>query len=61
MVKAQLNGLTLVAFAVRYDKNPDEDTEPRVQRLFIGSYLERDIWPQGLADAGFCGWGIISK
>jgi|GEM_PF-1483198 hypothetical protein len=33
-------------------ENPNEDTEPRVQRLFVGSYLERGMWPQGLAGAG---------
>jgi len=32
---------------------PDEDTEPRVQRLFIGSYSERNMWPQGQLARGF--------
>ncbi len=31
-----------------------EDTEPRVQRLFQGSYRETGMGPQGLAGAGFC-------
>lgn len=33
---------------------PNEDTEPRVQRLFVGSYRETGMGPQGLAGAGFC-------
>ena len=35
-------------------ENPDEDTEPHVQRLFIGSYRETGMEPQGLAGVGFC-------
>ena len=35
-------------------ENPDEDTEPHVQRLFIGSYRETGMWLQGLASVGFC-------
>lgn len=31
---------------------PNEDTEPRVQRLFVGSYPERGMEPQGSAGAG---------
>ena len=33
---------------------PNEDTEPRVQQLFVGLYLERDIGSQDLAGAGLC-------
>ncbi len=35
-------------------EKPDEDTEPHVQRLFIGSYRETGMEPQGLAGVGFC-------
>lgn len=35
-------------------KRPNEDTEPRVQRLFVGLYLETDIGSQDLAGVGFC-------
>lgn len=35
-------------------ENPNEDTEPRVQQLFVGSYRETGMGPQGLAGAGFC-------
>jgi integrase len=35
-------------------KRPNHDTEPRVQQLVIGLYLERDIGSQDLAGAGFC-------
>lgn len=35
-------------------KIPNEDTEPRVQQLFVGSYLERDMGSQGPANAGLC-------
>jgi hypothetical protein len=31
-----------------------EETEPRVQQLFHGLYLERGIGSQDLANAGFC-------
>ncbi|MBU3924837.1 hypothetical protein KJ854_02785 [Patescibacteria group bacterium] len=41
-------------FSVRHGENPDEDTEPRVQQLFIGSYSERNMRPQGPAGAGLC-------
>lgn len=34
-------------------ENPDEDTEPHVQRLFIGSYRETGMWSQDLASVGF--------
>ena len=34
-------------------RNPNEDTEPRVQQLFVGSYRETGMGPQGLAGAGF--------
>lgn len=34
-------------------ENPNEDTEPRVQRLFVGSYRETGMGPQGSAGAGF--------
>ena len=37
-----------------WQKRPMEDTEPRVQRLFHGLYLERDIGLQSLASAGLC-------
>lgn len=33
---------------------PNHDTEPRVQQLVIGLYLERDIGLKGLANAGLC-------
>ncbi len=33
-------------------EKPMEDTEPRVQRLFHGSYRETGMGPQGLAGAG---------
>jgi len=35
-------------------QRPDEDTEPRVQQLFIGLYRETDIGAQVLANAGLC-------
>src|SRR3989344_6159116 len=38
-------------------RKPNEDTDPRVQRLFVGSYPERGMEPQGSAGAGlnvFC-------
>lgn len=34
--------------------NPNQDTEPRVQRLLVGSYRETDMEPQGSAGAGLC-------
>lgn len=37
-----------------WQKKPKEDTEPRVQRLFFGSYSERNMGLQNLASAGFC-------
>lgn len=33
-------------------KRPDEDTEPRVQQLFIGPYRETGMGSQDLASAG---------
>ena len=41
-----------VFFRIWYG-NPNEDTEPRVQQLFVGSYRETGMGPQGLAGAGF--------
>src|SRR3990167_7530719 len=35
-------------------QRPNEDTEPRVQQLFVGLYPERGIGPKGLANAGLC-------
>lgn len=35
-------------------QSPDEDTEPRVQQLFIGPYQETDMGSQDLANAGLC-------
>ena len=35
-------------------KRPNEDTEPRVQQLFVGLYIERYIGSQDLAGPGFC-------
>ena len=40
---------------------PNEDTKPRVQRLFVGSYSERDMWSQDLASAGFCGYNSFNN
>ncbi len=37
-----------------WSKTPNEDTEPRVQQLFVGSYRETGMWSQDLAGAGFC-------
>lgn len=37
-----------------WSRKPDEGTEPHVQRLFIGSYRETGMEPQGLAGVGFC-------
>ena len=37
-----------------WHKRPDEDTEPCVQRLFIGPYQETGMGSQDLASAGFC-------
>ena len=42
-------------------ENPDEDTEPHVQRLFIGSYRETGMWSQDLASVGFCVYGKNKK
>ena len=36
-------------------RKPNEDTEPRVQRLFVGSCSERGMGPQGSAGAGLSG------
>lgn len=33
--------------------NPNEDTDPRVSVLFVGSYLETGMGPQGPAGVGF--------
>jgi hypothetical protein len=33
-------------------RSPNEDVEPRVQQLFVGLCLERDIWSKDLASAG---------
>ena len=35
-------------------KSPDEDTEPLVQQLFIGPYIERCMGSQDLASGGLC-------
>lgn len=35
-------------------ESPDEDTEPLVQRLFIGPYRETDMGSQDLASGWFC-------
>ena len=35
-------------------QRPDEDTEPRVQQLFIGPYRETGMGSQDLAGAGLC-------
>lgn len=34
--------------------NPIPDTEPRVQRLLVGSYRKTGMWSQGLAGVGLC-------
>jgi len=35
-------------------QKPDEDTEPRVQQLFVEPYRETGMGPQGLSGAGLC-------
>lgn len=35
-------------------EKPNEDTEPHVQQLFVGSYRETGMGPQGLAGVWFC-------
>ncbi|MBI3046426.1 MAG: hypothetical protein HYY86_02745 [Candidatus Harrisonbacteria bacterium] len=42
-------------------KRPDEDTEPRVQQLFIGPYWETDMGSQDLAGAGFSIYMALTK
>ena len=39
--------------------NPNEDTELHVQQLFVGSYRETGMGPQGLAGVGLCVIKII--
>ena len=53
----QLNCLTLAVLPRGMAQIPIEDTEPRVQQLFDGSYLERDMESQDSAGAGLCVYG----
>ena len=46
--------LTPLVFPKDMAGNPNDDTEPHVQQLVIGSYRETGMGPQGLAGVGFC-------
>lgn len=35
-------------------ENPNKDTDPHDQRLFVGLYLETGVGPKGSAGVGFC-------
>lgn len=52
-MKVQFNCLNPVAIQGMAQR-PDEDTEPSVQRLFIGPYRETGMGSQDLASGGLC-------